>query len=111
MSTEKIDAKLRQEIERLERSGTSAQRLPVIIEQGDSGNVTGARDVAAMEKQVRAAQGPLLKRLGDMGVRNVQQLILANAVAADLTPDQIRDIASEPAVKRIIWNVAERVTL
>jgi len=111
MSKEKIDAKLQQEIERLERSGTSTQRLPVIIEHGDSGNVTGDRDMAVMERQVRAAQAPLLKRLGDIGAGNVQQMILANAVSADLTPDQIRSMASEPAVKRIIWNVAERVTL
>ena len=110
MSTEKIDEKLRQEIARLERSGTSAQRLPVIIEHGDSANVTG-RDIGAMETQVRAAQAPLLKRLDDIGAGNVQQMVLANAVSADLTPDQIRTMASEPAVKRIVWNVAERVTL
>jgi len=111
MSTQKIDDKLRNEIERLERSGGPAQRLPVIIEHGVSGGPPREGDRKALEEQVRTAQQPLLKRLADMGISDVQQMTLANAVSAELSPAQIREIAAEPAVKRVIWNIAERVTL
>jgi hypothetical protein len=90
MSTDKIEARLRREIEGLERAGSSNLTLSVIVEPA-----------GAIE--------PLRERMTDIGVAAMDQLILAAAIVADVTVAQIRTLADDPAVKRIIWNATEKV--
>jgi hypothetical protein len=110
MSTEKIDPRLLEEIEKLERSGASSRKLAVIVEPAAAA-APGAQNIDALERGVQDANAVLRQRLAQMGVTEVQQLTLAQALVADLTPPQIRTLASDPLVKRLLWNVAARVTL
>jgi hypothetical protein len=41
---------------------------------------------------------------------NLQYLVLGNAVETRLTAAQIREIATHPEVKLVLWNREERVT-
>jgi hypothetical protein len=111
MSTQKIDLRLREEIERLEQSGASGQRLPVIVEPEDVGGEPVEGDTDELEHHVHAANTLLLRRLAHMGITDAQPMTLARAVVADLTPAQIRALAADSAVKRLLWNVSTRVTL
>jgi hypothetical protein len=92
MTSDKIDGRLRQEIERIERSGT-IRTLSVIVE-------TEGTDTE-----------PLRQRMEEMGVTGVARLVLAAGIVADLTPAQVRAIAADTTVKRIIWNAVDKVTL
>jgi hypothetical protein len=112
MWTQKIDRRLREEIDRLEQTGASEQMLSVIIEAATAAAMAVPRtDVNAVETDVQTAQAPLRQRLADMGVTGIEQMTLANALVARLTPAHVRALASDPAVKRMLWNVAENVTL
>ena len=91
MSTDKIEARLRREIEELERAGASTLTLSVIVEPAGP------------------STEPIRQRMTDMGVAAMDQLILATSVVADTTAAQIRTLADDPAVKRIVWNATERV--
>jgi hypothetical protein len=110
---DKIDPKLRAEMDRIERTGESDRTIPIIIEHASDRRVADeaeAGDLSALDERVRAGQSALRARLSKMGAKDVQQMTLANAIAARLTPAQIRELASDRDVKRILWNAAERVT-
>jgi hypothetical protein len=92
MSTDKIEARLRQEIDRLERAGSPIRTLSVIVEPA------------------AASTEPLRQRMTDLGVTGMDQLVLAAGIVADLTVPQIRTLAADADVKRIIWNAVEKVT-
>jgi len=111
MSSEKIDSKLRAEVERLEQAGASEKRLSVIIEPAGAGVESQGEDIDTLGERVKASQATLQKRLADLGITDAKPMTLANALVAELTPAQIRRLASDAAVKRILWNVAEKVTL
>ena len=91
MSTDKIEARLRREIEGLERAGASNLMLSVIVEPAGT------------------STEPLRQRMTDIGVAAMDQLILAAAIVADVTAAQIRTLADDPAVKLIVWNATEKV--
>jgi hypothetical protein len=112
MPDDKIDRKLQAEMERLEKTGRSDQRLTVLIEHAASiePGGQGAEGISAVEERIRAAQQKLRTRLTKMGAQQVRQMSLSNALVADLTPAQIREIASDGDVKRLLWNVPEKVT-
>ena len=93
MSTDKIEPRLRQEIERLERAGSPVRTLSVIVESS------------------AASTEPLRQRMTDLGVTEMDQLILAAGIVADLTVAQIRALADDAAVKRITWNAVEKVVI
>jgi hypothetical protein len=110
---DKIDPKLKAEMDRVERSGEPNRTLPIIIEHTSDRRIADdgeAGDLSALDERVRAGQSALRARLTKMGAQDVQQMTLANAISARLTPAQIRELASDRDVKRILWNVAERVT-
>jgi hypothetical protein len=109
MSTDKIQPALAGEMARLRTSGARDARVPVIVSIAgvDGGRL---RDVSSLEAEVRRVQAPAVKRLTELGVRDVAPLTLANAIEAALTIDQIEAIASEPSVVAIVWNRMERVT-
>jgi hypothetical protein len=93
MSTDKIEPRLRQEIDRLERAGSAAPALSVIVEP------------------TAASTETLRQRMAALGVTEMDQLVLAAGIVADLTVAQIRALADDPAVKRIIWNAVQKVTI
>ena len=92
MTTDKIDGRLRQEIERIERSAATVT-LSVIVEPEDTDTE------------------PLRLRLEEMGVTGVDRLVLAAGIVADVTPAQVRALAADTTVKRITWNGVDKVTL
>ena len=93
MSTDKIEPRLRQEIDRIERDGTPVRTLSVIVEP------------------VAASTEPLRLRMTELDVAAMDQLILAAGIVADLTIAQIRALAEDATVKRITWNAVERVVI
>ena len=99
---DKIDAKLRAEMERRERAAEADQTIPVVI-----GPAADKADAAA----VRTAREQIHARLKQMGAKDVRDLALTSAIVARLTPQQIRTISTERAVARIFWDAPEKVTL
>ena len=113
-STDKIDPKLRAEIKRLEEAGRTDGRLSVIVEHTATvvapADAQGAAGMSALDARVEEVQQGLRNRLTTLGIQGVRRVPLTNALAADLTPAQIREIAADAEVKRLLWNVAEKVT-
>jgi cytochrome c556 len=97
---DKIDAKLRAEIERLERARQADEPIAVVVEPVKGG-----------EAGARAARDHIWTRLQEIKVKDARQLALANALVARLTADQIRTLAEDDRVGRIFMDAAERVTL
>jgi hypothetical protein len=112
---ERIEPRLLQEIARLEAAGQQEVPIPIIIQfAGDLGPLAPP-DVQAHDEvgktRAQADRQDLLQRLAAMGdARNLQYLVLANAVETRLATAQIREIAGHPDVKLILWNREERVT-
>jgi hypothetical protein len=112
MTTEndKIDPRLRKELERLERRGATAERVPVII-RPTADPPSSADTLDAMSRAAGETHAPVRERLAGMGVTDVQDMTLANALTTTLTPPQVRELAADPLIQRILWNIVERVTL
>lgn len=110
-----IEPRLLTEIARLEATGQQDLSIPVIIQFAhDLGppapQVRNGRDEAS-DARAEESRRDLLQRLAAMGAReNLQYLVLANAVETRLTAAQIREIATHPEVKLVLWNREERVT-
>lgn len=96
---DKIDAKLRAEIERLEKERKADDRLSVVIEpiKGDEAGVAAARD-------------SIWSRLQEMKAKDARQLALTSALVASLTASEIRALAADQHVRRIFLNAPEKVT-
>jgi hypothetical protein len=99
---DKIDAKLRAEMDRLEAARQAEQAIAVVIEPA-----ANKADRAAVDR----AREEIRKRLEQMGAKDVRELALTSALVALLTPRQIRTIAADRAVQRIFWDAPEKVTL
>jgi hypothetical protein len=106
MPTDKIDPALAQELDRLAANGLADRLVPVIIEHVEPASVTGEGDpgtqISELEQRVRELQSGILEQLRNLGIRDTpRQLTLANAVAAELTHNQVEQISAHPDVKRI----------
>jgi hypothetical protein len=115
MPDDKIDPALVQELDRLAANGLVDRPVPVIIEHVEPASVTGEGDpgtqISGLEQRVRELQTGILEQLRDLGVGGTpRQLTLANAVAAELTRNQVDEISAHPDVKRIILARMEKVT-
>ncbi len=110
----KIEAALLEEMRRAESSGGAQGTISVLIEHAQpagSGGSGSRVEFSELEDHARKATLSIRKRLDELGAKGpVHALTLASAIEARLTPGQIREIASHPDVKRILWNRAEKVT-
>lgn len=104
MTNEKIEPRLRAEMERLEQSDAPARTLSVIVE-----SMGGHADAVDETGAAPAGVARVRKRLERLGAADVQELTLVNGVVASLTVAQIRELAGDPAVKRLVSNASERV--
>jgi len=110
MSEEKIEERLREEIQRLEEANEGNRDLPVLIELEAISGV-GPGGMQALDDKVKKAQQEVRKKLEVLGAgETVRAMTLANAMEARLTASGIRQIAMLRDVKKILWNRAERVT-
>ena len=109
MTDDKLDPRLRDEVARAEHSGDLQRRLPVIIELLASGARGDQDETVPFDDQEGPAERSLRQRLAGIGVSNVQRLPLANALVAEVTVKQLREIAADPSVKRIVSNASQRV--
>ncbi|HEV8523726.1 MAG TPA: hypothetical protein VGQ71_04445 [Terriglobales bacterium] len=109
----KIEPRLEEEIRRMEQAGQTDREIPVILEltsRAPAGQPEVV-DFSDLQRQVRAQQQGVVRRLGDLGVkREIRQMTLSNSVETRLTAAQIRQVAGDEEVKRIILNRAEQVT-
>lgn len=111
-----IEPRLLKELARLESAGQKDLAIPVIIQSArDLGPLprqdAEGRDHASQPPAQAHGRQDLLQRLAAMGaVQNLQYLALANSIETRLTAAQIREIATHPDVKLILWNREERVT-
>ena len=112
MNEQVIEAKLLEEVERLEAAGQSEQGIPVVIAHVGGGETAegGPRNYDKLVEQVQATLQGIRDRLSELGVTGaVEQITLSNALEATLTPTQIRRIAKHGDIKRIILNREEKV--
>ena len=113
MKEQVIEAKLLEEVERLEAEGQSEQAIPVVIAHiGCSETAEGGpQSYDKLVEQAQATLQGIRDRLTELGVTGtVEQITLSTALGATLTPTQIRRIAKRGDVKRIILNREEKVT-
>ena len=111
-SEDKIDPRLSRELARLDSAGQADLKVPILIQLAhDLGPLAPTRLDQATEAHMHASRRDLLNRLAAMGVGDdLGRLELANALETHLTSSQIREIASHPDVKHIIWNREELLT-
>jgi hypothetical protein len=111
---EKLDPRLAEEIRRVAQSGSPTRRIPVIIEHVKAASAIGGErgmGRAALEREVRELQGPIVERLRELGAgATIRQHVLANAVSAELTPEGIAEMAKHPDVRLIRLAREEPVT-
>ena len=105
----KIDPALEGELAAAEAAGDPAQRMPVLVELAGRLDLEGG-GLPDAERAAGARQAGVLARLLELGAKDVQPLVLANAVAASLTADQIRDVAAREDVAAVRLARSEHVT-
>lgn len=98
-----VDPVVRDDMAQAEARGAEATVPVVLVLHLPDGEPPG--DLADMERRLEQAVGPVRARLTALGIaeRGVM-LPLAGGLALDLTPAQIRTLAGEPLVKRIVPN-------
>src|SRR5262249_33774853 len=69
-----------------------------------------AAALEGLERQVQPLQEPILARLAVAGAGPVKQHALTNAITADLTPDQIRQVTELDEVKLVRLETLDQVT-
>lgn len=111
MNEQKIEPRLEEEIS---RAAAAESRIPVIIEFAQRVDAPLSEDREAglerLERQIEAAQRPLVGRLRELGVADVRRSALANALSASLTPAQIAAASDHPDVRLIRLRREEQVT-
>ena len=111
----KMEPRLIEEIKRVEAAGQPDRTISIVIEQvGEAAWMASegtSNDLSELEGEVRAEQIGIRKRLSQLGAAGeIRQLTLSNALAAWLTPAQIREMAGDSRVKLILWNREDQVT-
>ncbi len=113
MCEDDIEPRLREEIQRAEAGKRPDEAIAVIIKKaGDISEVVdGDTDMQALDKRVWAAQQGLRDRLAELGVTDVRQITLSNALEVALAPAQIREMARHPEVEQILFDREDRVAI
>jgi hypothetical protein len=107
---EKIEERLREEMQRMEKTNQGNRETPVLIELEAIPGV-GQGGVQALDEKVKNAQQEVRRKLEELGAgESIRAMTLANAMEARLTPSGIRQVATLHEVKKILWNRVEQVT-
>jgi hypothetical protein len=114
MSIEKLEDKLEAEMVEAEASGATDRRMPVLIEHTDvlvpSEDATDAQ-LEDLERRTKELQKEIMSRLSELGAQErAHQLTLANVVSADLSPNEIKEVAKLADVRAIRLNRQQNVT-
>ena len=107
-----LEPRLHEELERLANEGRLDEPVAVIIKNvGDVDAQLGEGGaIQELEARVRQVQQRVRARLGELGVANVRQITLSNALETVLTPSQIREIAQHDDVEEILFDREDQVT-
>jgi hypothetical protein len=112
MATEKIDADVLRTLDRLAEDAGDPRVLVIVAQQAPAATPGEKEriDFDILDERGMDLQRGILDQLGRMGVREVRRLRLANAVVAELTREQILELAKRPDVRRIHLARPEQVT-
>lgn len=110
----KIDPDLERELEVAQAAGARDRPIPVVIEHATRVTATPSGDredaLRAMEEHTNALQRGIVDQLLKLQARDIRQLTLVNAVAAQLTPPQVREMSERPDVGAIRLDRPQQVT-
>ncbi len=105
MANPKIDSGLQRELEVVEAVSPAGRPIAVVIEHATRVTATPSRDrgggLRELEQRTAELQRGIVAELRRLQASDVRQLALANAIAAELTPAQVREIAEHPDVRAI----------
>jgi hypothetical protein len=107
---DEMEQRLLDDVKEAAERGEGARALPVLIVLAST---DGASPPSLQERERRLAKeiDRLSKELARHGRKpSMKPLALSNAIATELTPDEMRRVAADPAVKQLLSNRSERVT-
>jgi hypothetical protein len=114
---DKLEPRLLRVLEKVESSGDPSQTVPVLIDHIEEVRVDPdakpSERIRQLETAVPQLQEGIVGELHSSGVPDdaIDQLVLANAVATQLTLDQVLRIARRPDVRLIRYSGEEFVAL
>ena len=79
-----------------------SQRVIVIFKNQETGLPATRSDVSARRHALQGIQAPVTRQLSSFGARNVHSYTVLNAVSATVSSSQASQLASNPAVSRVI---------
>ena len=84
------------------QSQAPSQRVIVIFKNQETGLPATRSDVSARRHALQGIQAPVTRQLSSFGARNVHSYTVLNAVSATVSSSQASQLASNPAVSRVI---------
>ncbi|MEZ5286506.1 MAG: hypothetical protein R2712_17210 [Vicinamibacterales bacterium] len=110
MPQDKMDERLLADVRAAETRGDT-RPLPVLIVLVGAGD-DARPDLAARDQRLAAAIARLGSALETHGRRPaMKSMALSNAIATELTREEMDVVAADPAVTRLVSNRADRVTI
>ncbi len=84
------------------QSQAPSQRVIVIFKNQETGLPATRSDVSARRHALQGIQAPVTRQLSSFGARNVHSYTVVNAVSATVSSSQESQLASNPAVSKVI---------
>jgi len=84
------------------QSAPANQRVIVIFKNQETGLPATRSDVTARRHALAGIQAPVTRQLSSFGARNVHSYTVLNAVSATVSSSQVTQLASNPAVSKVI---------
>ena len=84
------------------QSQATSQRVIVIFKNQETGLPATRSDVTARRHALQGIQAPVTRELSSLGARNVHSYTVLNAVSATVSSSQESQLASNPAVSKVI---------
>ena len=84
------------------QSQAPSQRVIVIFKNQETGLPATRSDVSARRHALQGIQAPVTRQLSSFGARNVHSYTVLNAVSATVSSSQASQLASNPAVSKVI---------
>ena len=109
MPSATIEPSLAEEIRRVQAADDPHRRIPVLIELSQPVEAPPGGRIDEVERRVREGQAGVVGHLARLGVDDVEQATLANAVGAALSPEQIAELADRDDVRAIRLDRPEHV--